>query len=83
METSDETPTSPVCGWNIGAVPALNAVMLSLDYLTHATQRPDEAHHSPRFLLNAALARELAAALQKHAELSESSGPPGSGLPRH
>ena len=83
METRAEMSTCPVCGWTIGPVPALHGVMLHLEYLMHATQRQDEAHHSPRFLLTAAQARELAAALQKHAALSESGGPQGAGLPKH
>lgn len=78
-----EIPLSPIAGWTIAPVSAYRAVMLSLDFLAHATQQPDEALHSPHFVLTVQQARELAAALTKHAALSESGGPQGAGLPKH
>ena len=78
-----EIPTCPVAGWQIGPVSALQAVMVRLDYLTHATQAAQEANQSPQYVLTDAQARELADALRKHAALSESGGPQGAGFPQH
>lgn len=79
---TEEIPLSPVAGWDIAPISAYAAVMLRLDYLTHATQRPDEAHQTPQLVMNAAQALELSEALKKHAALAMQ-GIPGAGLPRH
>lgn len=52
MEEND-LPTCPVSGWTTGAVSSMRAVIVTLEYLTHPTQRPEEAHQSPRYILNA------------------------------
>lgn len=56
--------------------------MLRLDYLTHATQRPDEAQQTPQLVMTAAQALELSEALKKHAALAMQ-GTPGAGIARH
>jgi hypothetical protein len=83
MNEREDIQTSPVTGWTVAPVSAMHAVMLRLDYLTHATQPLDQAHHSPQYILNAAQARQLAEALQRQAALSEIGGPQGTGLPKH
>lgn len=82
MTSKDEIPLSPVSGWTSGPIPAYQAVMLRLDYLTHVTQRPDQAQQTPNLVLNAAQALELSEVLRKHAE-SAMRGTPGAGMPRH
>ena len=79
----EEIALSPVAGWEIGAIPAYGALMLRLDYLTHATQQPDEAQKSPTFLIHTAQARELAQRILAACEKLESGPPPGTGLPKH
>lgn len=56
--------------------------MLRPDYLTYATQRPDEAQQTPQLVMTAAQALELSDVLKKHAALSMQ-GTPGAGLPKH
>ena len=79
----DETPLSPIAGWDIAPIAAYGAVMLRLDYLTHATQRPDEAQQTPHFVMNAAQALELSEALKKAVAALQAGPPPGTGLPKH
>ena len=75
--------TAPVAGWEIRAVPAYGALMLRLDYLTHAMQAPSESHRSPNYLIHAAQARELAQRILAACDKLESGPPPGTGLPTH
>ncbi len=82
MDNKDEIPLAPVAGWQIAAIKAYQAVMLSLDYLTHVTQPPEQAHQTPRLVLNAPQALELSEALKKYAELAMQ-GKPGAGLQKH
>lgn len=79
----DEIPLAPVAGWDIAPISAYGAVMLRLQYLTHATQQPAEAHHTPHLVLHAAQALELIAALQRVVSALETAPPQGTGLPRH
>lgn len=82
MNPNEEIPLSPVAGWQIAPISAHQAVMLRLDYLTHAMQPKEQAHQTPYLALNAAQALELSEALRKHAVLAMQ-GTPGAGLPKH
>lgn len=82
MSEKDSIALAPVAGWQIAPISAYQAVMLRLDYLTHSTQRPEEAHQTPQFALTAAQALELSEALKKHAALAMQ-GTPGAGLTSH
>jgi hypothetical protein len=82
MNPNEEIPLAPVAGWQIAPISAYQAVMLRLEYLTHATQQPEQAHQTPHLVLNAAQALELSEALKKHAALA-TQGTPGAGLPKH
>ena len=79
----DQIPLAPLAGWNLMPISALDAVMLRLHYLTHATQRPDEAQQTPHFVMNAAQALELSEALKKAVAALQAGPPPGTGLPKH
>jgi biofilm regulator BssS len=79
---NEEIPLSPIAGWNVAPISAYEAVMLRLDYLTHATQRPEEAQQTPQLVMTAAQALELSETLRKHAALAIQ-GTPGAGLPKH
>ncbi len=78
----EEIGLAPLAGWQVAPIPDLQAVMLRLDFLTHATQRPEEAQQTPRLVLTAAMALELSAALQKHAQLAMQATH-GAGQKRH
>ena len=80
--TQEEITLSPVVGWQVGPIQAYEAVMLRLDFLSHALQRADEAHPSPNFVLTAAQALELSETLKKHAGVA-TQGTPGNGVPKH
>ena len=82
MNSSEEIPLAPVTGWQIAPISAYQAVMLRLDFLTHAMQQPDEAQQTPHLALTAEQALELSEALKKHAALAMQ-GTLGAGLPKH
>ena len=65
----EEIGLAPVAGWEVAPIAQMQAVIFRLDYLTHVTQKPDEAQQTPRMVLTAAAALELSEALKKHAEL--------------
>lgn len=73
---------APLVGWQLAPVAGLHAVMLRLDFLTHATQGLEEPQQTPRFVLTAAVALELSEALKKHAQLALQ-GSLGAGQDRH
>lgn len=76
-------PLSPVVGWDVHFVAPLLGVTLRLDFLTTAMQQPEDAHHSPQYILTAPQARALADALQRSAALSESADAQGAGFQKH
>lgn len=78
----EEIGLAPITGWDVGPIAQMQAVILRLDYLTHATQRQDEAQTTPKMVMTAALALELSEALKKHAQLAMQATP-GAGQPRH
>lgn len=78
-----EIPLSPVAGWELGTIAAYGAVMLRIDYLTHATQTAEEAQKSPTFVIHTAQARELAQRILVACEKLESGPPPGTGAAKH
>lgn len=83
MNSNDELQLAPIAGWEIKSIAAFGALILRLDYLTHATQKPDEPHQTPNFVMNTAQARELAQRILAGCEKLESGPPPGTGLPKH
>ena len=78
-----EIPLCPLAGWDIAPISAYAAITLRIDYLTHATQQPAEAHQTPQMVMTKQQALELSAALQRVAARLESGPPEGTGLPRH
>jgi hypothetical protein len=80
---SDEVPLAPMTGWEVAPISAHEAIVLRLSYLTHQTQRLDEAHKSPRFVMSALQCQQLIEALQSKLEVLKSGPPSGSGLPKH
>ena len=79
---NEEISLAPLAGWQVAPITAYGAVMLRLDFLTHATQRPEEAQTTPNLVLTVAQALELSEALKKHAALAMQ-GKPGEGMPQH
>lgn len=80
---NEEIPLAPVARWGIAPIATYGAVMLQLQYLTHATQQPEEAHRTPNLLLPADQCRELIQALERTLQRLESGPPQGTGLPKH
>lgn len=78
--TQDEWPLFPVSGWEIGTIPAYDAIFIRLEFLSHAMQAPGQADPGRRYLFAPALARELARKIIEQADRMESGGlqsPPG------
>lgn len=80
---SDEIPLYPVSGWEIAPIPAYGALFIRPAFLSHPTQKPEEADPGRRYLLTAAQARELRDAIDRTLHLLESGAPQGTGLPKH
>lgn len=77
---TDEIQMAPATGFDLRSVPALNAVALTIQYLVSPMERPDQAHQSPNFLFHTAQLRELAEAMIRAADKTDSVGmssPPG------
>ncbi|WP_298929161.1 hypothetical protein [uncultured Ramlibacter sp.] len=79
----EELPLAPVTGWELAPISAYGVVMCRLSYLTHQTQRVEDAHQSPRYALTLQQARELIEALQKQVRYLESGPQEGTGMPKH
>lgn len=82
MEQDDDV-LSPVCGMTTAVISEYGYVMLRLDYLTHPMQALDQAHSSPKFVFQAALASELVSQIERALARLKSGPPPGTGLPKH
>ena len=77
---TDDIPIFPVAQWSTGPVPAYHAVVVCFDFLSHTTQRPEEATPGRHYVLTKQQALDLVADLQKAVEklqTSEVSSPPG------
>jgi len=79
----EDTALSPVSGWTVAPISAYGAVMLRLDYLTHATQTAEESQQSPNYVLHSPQARELALKILAMCDRLESGELQGAGLPKH
>lgn len=80
---NEEIPLAPISGWQLAPISAYAAVMLRLDYLTHATQQANQAHQTPQMVMTKAQALELIEALQRVVGKLDSGPPEGTGLERH
>ena len=78
-----EVSVFPVAGWSLAPIKAYEAVMLRLDYLTNPLQPPEEALHSPNFLILAPQVKELIEVLQRTLQTLESAEFQPSPGPRH
>jgi len=78
-----EINTLPIAGWELKTVPALDALLISFSYLSHATQTPAEAVTDRTYVLHSALAREFAQRILAALDRMETGAPQGTGLPKH
>ena len=79
---NEEIATLPVAGWELRGAPALNAMLITIQYLTHPMQKPEDAEERT-FVLHTQQARELAQRILALCEQLENREPQGSGLPKH
>lgn len=79
----DELPLFPVAGWEIATIPSHGAIFIRPAFLTHPTQKQEEADPGRRYLLTAAQAMELRDAIDRTLLRLESDASQGTGLPRH
>ena len=73
---TDELQLAPAAGWDLRAIPAMEAVALTLKYLVSPMERAETAHTSPNFLFHTAQLRELAHAMLRAADKVEPGGYP-------
>lgn len=72
----EDAPLFPVAGWAIGTAPEHDIVIIRLAFLSHATQRPEEADPGRRYVFSTARAKMLRDALDRLFHRAESAGPP-------
>ena len=76
-------PTFPVAGYEVRTLPLFDAILIRLDFLTHESQRPDEAHRGRMYALQSGRCRELVAAIEQALRALERSGAHGTDGPQH
>lgn len=79
---NDHIETLPVSGWDLRTAPALDAILITIHYLTHPTQRMEDAEERT-FVLHTAQARELAQRILAQCETQGDGKRHGAGLPKH
>jgi biofilm regulator BssS len=75
-----EIPIFPITGWNIGTVPAMDAVFIQLEFLSSPMQSIEQADPGRRYVFQHSQLRELRDALTRALAHLESAGfqpPPG------
>ncbi|MFS8372393.1 hypothetical protein JH314_08185 [Xanthomonas campestris] len=83
MNKEEEIPVSPISGWDISAVKAYGAGLVTFKYLVSPMESVAQAHTSPTYALMPPQLRELARALTVLAEELESSPTTSEGSPQH
>jgi hypothetical protein len=66
--TTGLTTTCPIAGWSVGPTIEYDVVAFKLKFVTHRDQKPEQANHSPQFVLSAEQAIRLAESLIKAAQ---------------
>lgn len=79
----DEIPLFPAAGWQIGTIPALDAIFIQIPFLAHSMQDADKAEPGRRYVFHTKLARELRDGIDAALRKMESAGPQGSPPDRH
>lgn len=82
--STEQIPVFPIARYDIGPLPAHQMIAFRPHYLSHLSQRPDEAVPSRYYALTAAQALAMIEDLQKAVQTLASSGSSGQGdLPTH
>lgn len=71
----NDLPLFPVAEWDISTIPAYNAVIIRLGFLSHPLQKMEEADPGRRYVLQATQARELRDAIDRALQKLQSAGP--------
>lgn len=79
----EDIPVSPISGWDISAVQAYGAGLVTFKYLVSSMESVAQAHTSPTYALMPPQLRDLAKALTVLADQLESSPPTSAGSPQH
>lgn len=79
---SEELVTLPVTGWELKSVPGYDAIIISFSYLTHSTQRDEDADQR-NFAFHTTQARELAQRILATLDRMESGAIQAGGPPQH
>jgi len=83
MTKPEEIPTLPIAGWELKAVPAYDAILISFAYLSHALQKPEEAVTDRTYVIHTAQAEELAQRILALLGRMKTGATPGSGPQQH
>lgn len=73
---ADDLPIFPVSEWDIRSVPAYQILLLRLGFLSHATQKPEEADPGRNYALTLAQAAELRDAIDRALQKMQTDGVP-------
>lgn len=79
----EQIPLLPVTGWKIAGIRDLKAIMLTLDYLTHAMQPDEQSHQSGNYVFHTAQARELAQRILVQCDLVDTGATQGTHQTKH
>jgi len=79
---TQEIVSLPITGWELRTVPTLDAMLITLSYLTNSLQSQEDAEVRT-FAIHSAQARELAQRILSLCDQQEDSAPQGAGLPKH
>ncbi len=81
--TLNDEPTFPVAGWEISTVPAYEALIIRLSFLSHPLQRVEEADPGRRYILTTKQATELRGMLDRAIQKLQSAAAPPAGVPKN
>lgn len=80
---ANEVPLLPISKAEIGPVLAMGIVIVQFEFLTHASQSPEQANEGPRYALTLDQARFVAEQILRSIATLESAGTPTGPGPRH
>ena len=79
----NDIPLFPVAAISVGPIKAYDAITIRLDFLSHATQKPEEAQTGRHYLLTPAQAQHVIEQISLALHQLGSGESQGTGLPKH
>lgn len=80
---SDEIKLFPVSEWEIGVIPAYDAIFIRLAFLSHPLQKLEESDPGRRYAFQRAQLVELRNAITRALDKTAGGDAQGKGIPQH